>query len=535
MNIKKIAIQFIPPVLLKYYRQLKKKNKIIPKEEKKFARTHSQVVTTEKILLNKKILAEGVDGVNISTYMEWGNPFEKNTVGKYQYNEQYYKLDNKAEIEIDFTNYGIWIIQIKYLLGKEVITTEEKVVRVEAPEYNIAYLVATLPVLFFLFNLWKITGKNSPTIVVLERILFNYKKLPENVFPFPLASEEELYTAYTGFNRCAQRMVSYIGMLYRMNPGAKFNLYLCDHQAYSVLSFMYANGIPEKNFTVHLFSDGTGSYDCFNYSFGTENAGKLYNDMKQIWTVSKQKAIETGVQKWGKETFTHYGKPCVSKMAPTENCVEHLANRFAYSYVETNENNNFELVLHDVSLLKGNSAILGEMTGRVHTFDFKKGRNSIAEHRDELCRMLDMDMQPFEKSYKNGKRICILVNSFPLSETEKIYIEKTITYFGQDYDYYLKDHPWTAKDEKRVQCFKSMGIKLLDAKIPTEIYMLLEPKVYIAGYLSSVFLSVGVLDNPEEQVLSVWNVKNCDIKTNCLNFRAKTAMNLETDKVVIYE
>ena len=109
---------------------------------------------------------------------------------------------------MEFNNYGFWTLEIFYYCKGKTVTEETKTINIEASEYNIAYLAATLPVLLFLSYMWKISKKDSPTLVLLERILFDYNKLPENVFPFPLASKIELNTQYKGFEHSAQRMVS---------------------------------------------------------------------------------------------------------------------------------------------------------------------------------------------------------------------------------------------------------------------------------------------------------------------------------------
>ena len=533
MNIRKALLPFIPSPVLRIYRKIKR---YFVSERRKFKTTGTNVAEIKRIHLNEALMKEKhVDAVKILGYLNWDNPFNTNDYGKYQFLEKEYKIENNTEIELAFNNYGFWTLDVLYYRDNRIVTKEKRTIKVEAPEYNIAYLAATLPVLFFLFYLWKISGTKSPTILGLERVLFDYKALPENVFPFPLASEEDLNTAYKGFNKYAQRLVAYIGMLNKMNPDARFNLYLCDHQAYYALPLLYANRIPEKKFTVHLLSDGTGSYECFHHVFGLNGAEKLYADMQKTWTLAKQEAVTTGVQKWGEEVFCHCGDPCVAERVSSRNMVEELANRFAYSYVMTNTNNNYELILHNINLLRGNQKILDMMTDRVHNIDFEDGKKQFSKHIAELCKMIGIKYPPFEQSKKQGKKICILLGNFPYVEKDDKYISKTIEYWGTDYNYYLKDHPWVKDDRRRIETLKSKGITALDSKIPIEIFMMMDAKVYIAGYLSSSFLSIDLLDNPKEQILSIWDMENCRIKTNCLDFTAKTAMNVESDSVIVYD
>ena len=47
------------------------------------------------------------------------------------------------------------------------------------------------------------------------------------------------------------------------------------------------------------------------------------------------------------------------------------------------------------------------------------------------------------------------------------------------YDYYFKEHPWTVQDKIRMQMIKDKGISILDPKIPTEFYLMINP-MYLA-------------------------------------------------------
>ena len=351
VRLKKLLLLFIPPIILKIYRKIKYKYNL--PSRKIYFRTSSHIVTEKKISLSEMIISENkIDKVRIESYMEWINPFSENDSRKYQYKELIVSVSNNTEIVLDFTNYGTWTICIDYLYEDKVIKKEIRTINVDAPEYNIGYLAATLPVEIFLTKLWDITASNRPTIIGLERVLLNYETLPQNVYPFPLASMEELNTAYRGYESYSQRLVSYIGALYRLNPEAKFNLYLCDHQAFYSLALIYANGIPEKNFKVFLLSDGLGSYSGINHVFNQPDSEKKYSTMKATWILSKQKALECGVQKWGQEVFVKCGDPCLAESKRLKNNLLDLSNKFAYAYVMSRENSNYRWILHNPQLLK---------------------------------------------------------------------------------------------------------------------------------------------------------------------------------------
>lgn len=524
---------FIPPVLLDFYRRIKKITLPVKSQN---TRTSSQIVATRTIPIDKDILSKAdVDRVKIESYMEWINPFDGDDIRKYQYNELFFSPKDNNEISLDFTNYGSWTISIGYFCRDNKVGEEIKKIVIDAPEYNIGYLAATFPVNIFLTKLWEITSSDKPTIIGLERVLIDYDKLPQHVFPFPLASREELYAPYKGFNNYSQRLVSYIGMLYRLNPNAKFNLYLCDHQAYYSLALMYANGIPEKNFTVFLLCDGTGSYWGFNNIFNNSDAEKKYKAMHDTLALSKQEALNSGVQEWGKETFVNCGNPCVSEMKPRWDGKGDLSNRTAYAFVFAKDNSNYKWLLHNPKWLKSPSKIVNPLPDNICKIDFSEAIKNLKNHKSELISMLGIDYSVFDNSLQNNKKICLLLSSYPPPPDEEKYVDKTLSFFGNEFDYYFKEHPWTPSDTKRQERLKAKGLTFLNPKIPTEFFMLINPNVYIAGFCSSSFLSLDLLGNPIKQVLSVWDSKYYIIKTDYLDFTAKTAMNLENGEVVVYE
>lgn len=533
MKIRKVLLPFIPSPVLQQYRRIKR---YFVSKGRKFKPTGTNIAEIRRIQLNEALISEKqVDTVKIVQYLAWDNPFNTNEYGKYQFQEKEYKIEDNREIEVNFNNYGSWTLDILYYKGKRLVAKEERTIDVKAPEYNISYLSATLPVEIFLINMWDITSAKRPTIVGLERLLLDYNALPANVFPFPLATEEEMNTANTGFFSYAQRLISYIGNLYKMNPEAKFHLYLCDHHAYFSLAFLYANRIPEKNFIVHMLSDGTGSYEAFNYIFGNKGAEQTYNAMKVAWSLSKQEAVRTGVQRWRKESFVRCGNPSVSHTQESDSLMIELSNRLAYAYVMTRENTNFEWILHNPDLLDVGDRTHFPLVESIKKIDFVAGIKSLEQHKEELIRIVGLDYSVFKKSLETGKKICLACGPYLSSDDEIKYLNTIINYFGNSFDYYFKEHPRAQASSEREKEFDDLGIVSIDSKIPTELYMMINPDIYLAGYLSSTFLSVGLLKNPEEQILSIWGSKSRKIKTNCLDFTAQTAMNIEDGTVRVYD
>ena len=154
MDIKKALFPYIPTWVLKIYHRIQF---LTPKE-----RIHNQssnnIVSTKKIILDTRVLKEkDVDTVKVIQYLAWQNPFIRNDYGKYQYKEETFNVEKNNEITIEFNNYGSWTLEIFYYCKGKTVTEETKTINIEAPGYNIAYLAATLPALFFLSYLWKIS------------------------------------------------------------------------------------------------------------------------------------------------------------------------------------------------------------------------------------------------------------------------------------------------------------------------------------------------------------------------------------------
>ena len=212
-----------------------------------------------------------------------------------------------------------------------------------------------------------------------------------------------------------------------------------------------------------------------------------------------------------------------------------ISNRFAYAYVMTKENSNFKWILHNPSLLKFSNKNIEHLPATINKINFVDEMRGLESHKPELISLFGIDYSVFDKSSRAEKKVCLILCNYPPADNDEKYIDATMKQFGSNYDYYLKEHPWTSIDRKRIQKFKNRGLIMLDPQIPTEVYMMIAPKLFLAGYSSSVFLSLELLEKPSEQVLSIWNSRSCRIKTNCLDFTAKTAMNIENDKIVVYE
>jgi hypothetical protein len=257
--------------------------------------------------------------------------------------------------------------------------------------------------------------------------------------------------------------------------------------------------------------------------------------MKATWALSKQMAKESGVQRWKKENFISCGTPSVSQTQKSDSHMIELSNRLAYAYVITRESQNFTWLLHNPTLLDVGDSAHFPLTDSIRRIDFITGIRNLVQHKEELIKLLGIDYSVFEKSYAAGKKICMLFGSYPPADADIQYVDATVKRFCNEYDYYFKEHPRTVVTPDREKMIEERGIVFLNPKLPTEIYMMIAPNICLAGYLSSAFLSIGLLHNQGEQILSIWNAESPKIKTSCLDFTAKTAMCIKDNSVVIYD
>ena len=156
--------------------------------------------------------------------------------------------------------------------------------RVYTDEYNIAPLLATVPVSIFTLNMKEYTDNYTiPTFFMLHRPkAWHYESLPDNVYPLPIASDYEI-TTYVSRNRMYNLVAAWVKELYDLNNASVFHFYLNDRWVEGCLQATLQNGIGYENFDLTLLSDGTGSYEDFNSLYNNANAAANYTKYTAEW------------------------------------------------------------------------------------------------------------------------------------------------------------------------------------------------------------------------------------------------------------
>ena len=204
--------------------------------------------------------------------------------------------------ELDFTAYGKYEVTVNFLKDDKKVNSFVSSFGVVADEYNIATLCGTMPALLFSLQTPKIATDSSPAMVLLERpAAYNWDNLPSNVYPMPTLTEEEIQTgSATGgvstqlFQQRASMVADYVADLYEISPDAKFNLYTADYFPGLIQKIIYANKIPESQYSIHLLSDGSYSAYCFNDTYSGDNGQQIHDAICSKWEKDKQYCYENG-------------------------------------------------------------------------------------------------------------------------------------------------------------------------------------------------------------------------------------------------
>ena len=177
--------------------------------------------------------------------------------------------------------FGYHKLFVKYMKdGQEV---GSKVVRVvtTSDEYNIATLVATMPVTDYTLMAVNADYSTSyfdasiPTIIDIERNWsYSWENLPEGMYRNPFL-DEEVYTSSNNSSYWAneEKVAKYVDYLYYLNPESKFNLYINDY--WPDLFFDYIRtSVPLDQMKFVFITDGTATFSIFKnpYVIGEEDA-----------------------------------------------------------------------------------------------------------------------------------------------------------------------------------------------------------------------------------------------------------------------
>ena len=294
-------------------------------------------------------------------------------------------------------------------------------------------------------------------------------------------------------------MQSYVGYLYRLNPKSKFHFYFNDFTTRFLLQLAYENNIPEDQFDVTFFSDGTGTYTWFTDLFGynedpSDPSMVRYGEYKKVWIASKAKATKGDTSYLGD----------IRGVYPKD------GNKSEYgliiAMVTDNSLNARWIVNRKTKDTFGDSEL-----ARSILLNAENGKNLIEvnmykdialkikdDKLEKLKKLYKLNLEEIDKADAEGKKIMIFIGNrddmsnmrdyalFMINYTKKIWNP------GADYAFFYKGHPGETYSEGRNSVnadILNYGVKTLDASIPAEMFLLFRPDVEMCGTSSTTFES----------------------------------------------
>lgn len=433
---------------------------------------------------------------------------------------------------IDFQNFGKFTAELTFQLdGQPVWKAETKAVGVTADEYNIAPVSATLPTTFFSLNLWgdesiRIAG---PTIIMMERPnAYSWDNLPQaegglyGVYALPyLTRDEATYqpgdanAASDLFRKHADAVADYVADLYSLNPSSRFNLYCVDFYAGLIQRVIYANQIPEGQYSITLMSDGSWSYNAFSANYNSNDAVAQEARYVEEWNTAKALAYENGTVD---SAFLDWGK----------------ANQYLWALIDAEEDAQWWVARKDllISPNDGNAFGTSVQTNpkviQINIADLLAQNIQPSEQNTkEFKALYNFNDSYFKAAEENDKEVMLFLGTRVGNEVGfSDYARFAMTYYGDGYQYYYKGHPGTPTElyPNKQEQLASLGITDVDSSVAAELILFFNPQIFLSGYNSSTYASVpkgmakGMFEmtkatglaNPEYADMDYWSSRVTD-------------------------
>lgn len=459
-------------------------------------RQRDRTTTVEVALPNLTQLASTgkADEVAVEAVMAYKGVVTRNVASRYS-------IDQLQQVggyfEMDFADYGKFSVVAKfYKKGALVTTGDVQTIGIVADEYNIAPVSATLPLTFFSLSLWgdnsirySESGEVIPTVVLLERpASWNWDSLPEGVYGLPYLNKSDIAyqpsdfsAASELFRQRASAMATYVSDLYEMNPTATFNLYCVDFYVGLVQAILYANGIPQDQYTITVMSDGSYSYAQFASSYSGANPSAAHDGYVSQWSAAKQQAYDTGRVSSGFWLWE--------------------PNRMLYAAADSEPNAQWWLARPallespDDGNAFGTRAQADNQVVRVY---IDRMLNSLQVSGDQAVRefkaLYNFSDAYFADAEEAGKDVMLFLGSTVGNEagTFPAYARFAMAFYGDKYVYYYKGHPGSPTDfyPSKQQERAELGITDVDSSVAAELILFFYPDIFLSGYGSSTYASI---------------------------------------------
>lgn len=475
----------------------------------------AQVDDSQNIIVNWEV-SKPVDSVTIQ--VEHGHSVVYSTT-LYNSNDV---LKGSYTVPVYYGRQQVNVTVTKALFRK----TITKLVDVYADEYNIAPITATFPVAQFTLSLDNITQSGTiPTFVWFKRsAAWDYSKMPNNVFTVPVASTYDI-TNNTNQSKIYAKTSEWIKELYTINSNSKFHLYYNDYYAYGWLQATIANGIPEENYNVVLLSDGTASYKYFNDHFDNLNHEAEYANMREKYNKLKQEIATRQSYTEGNKGFSISAdkiREYAYVMAKEEENVEWWLARIDRTLAPNTKDNTAGIYSQVEDLVAAE---------KIKRKDLNQLLSGMSEEQKQMTKKLyHFSDDLFEKARQENKKIMVILGTWDNQETYfDAYVNATKKYYGSDYVYYYKGHPFSPTNSVngKLRHLNKLGLIDIDSTIPAELIFYFNPEAETTGYASTTFISLN-----DEQSGGIFGTRKDDFsetyKNNIDFFMTKVSQSDET-------
>ena len=434
-----------------------------------------------------------VDAVRITAQVIYKGQVTRETVVDKNLSE----IQNGA-FDVDFGNYGKFNVKVDYLLDGTVVKTAGSIsVGVTADTYNIAPVSATLPVTFFSLNLWgdQSIRSTGPVIAMLERPnAYNWDELPEGrdgyygMYSIPYLSESDVSYQPGDFDQAGNLFNSRIGIvadyvhdLMELDPTSHINLYCVDVYARIIPRVLYANLIPEDQYSIFLLSDG---------SFSPIQFGNIYNSSDNVavnaqhvkeWNEAKAATYRTGTLDPRLDDYSFYSS-CIWALVDAEPNAQWWVARKDLIKSGGDDNAFGKTVQANDKLVQVNISNL-----------LKTNIQPSEQNTAEFKALYNFNDGYFKAAEENGKDVMMFLGTRVTSEQSfSEYARFAQLYYGDSYEYYYKGHPGTPSSlyPNKVKQLEDLGITDVDSSVAAELILFFNPDIYLSGYQSSTYASV---------------------------------------------
>ena len=290
--------------------------------------------------------------------------------------------------------------------------------------------------------------------------------------PFLTAEQNRTTSSWSAF-------ADYVAALYQINPNAKFHLYVNDITCSLVHRMIYANKIPEGNYSITLLSDGTATYVFTNDAFKVSDPASINQTLIDQWNSAKTAEYKTGTVSAGYSGY-HDHWDSIYALLSIEPETEWWMTRT--NLFTSGDNNAFaNTIATDPGVKKKNVAT---MLNGVSA----KGEQTV----QELKALYNFNDGYFADAEAQGKKAMMLLGTYVNLEKDfEEYASLTETMYGDGYKYYYKGHPntTTALWPEKQQQLDLLNIEDIDSSVAAELILFFNPSLNLSGYSSSTYNS----------------------------------------------